>query len=211
MTNFIPIFPLGIVVFPGEQVNLHIFEPKYKQLIKDCFEAKKPFGIPVVINNQLKEMGTTVLVSEITKEYEDGTMDIKTTGQDVFKILEVISALPDKLYSGAIVTYPVINMRGSEPLMQKVISGIKQMHQALQVNKEFPKPEPELRSFDVAHLAGMPLEEEYILLELDQELHREEFIKRYLEKTLPTLQNIQGMMEKIKLNGHFRNLKGFDL
>src|SRR6187455_311175 len=50
MTNFIPIFPLGIVVFPGENLNLHIFEPRYKQLIKECFEQKKPFGIPPVID-----------------------------------------------------------------------------------------------------------------------------------------------------------------
>ena len=41
MTNFIPIFPLGIVVYPGEELNLHIFEPRYKQLIKECYEAKK--------------------------------------------------------------------------------------------------------------------------------------------------------------------------
>ncbi len=41
MTNFIPIFPLSIVVFPGEKVHLHIFEPRYKQLINECFETKK--------------------------------------------------------------------------------------------------------------------------------------------------------------------------
>ena len=48
MTNFIPIFPLSIVAFPGEQVNLHIFEPRYRQLIRECFDAQKQFGIPVV-------------------------------------------------------------------------------------------------------------------------------------------------------------------
>lgn len=211
MTNFIPIFPLGIVVYPGEQVNLHIFEPKYKQLIKDCHEAGKPYGIPTVINSQVKEMGTTVKITEITKEYDDGNMDIKTIGGEVFKILELIHSLPDKLYTGAIVTYPTISMRGSDPLMRKVIAGIKEMHKALNISRDFVKPENELSSYDVAHLAGMPIEDEYILLELEQELHREEFIKRYLEKTLPTLQNIQGMMEKIQMNGHFRNLKGFDV
>ena len=58
MTNFIPIFPLAIVVYPGEDLNLHIFEPKYKQLINECFEQKKPFGIPVVIDNKMNELGT---------------------------------------------------------------------------------------------------------------------------------------------------------
>ncbi len=51
MTNFIPIFPLGIVVFPGEDLNLHVFEPRYKQLITDCFGEKKPFGIPTVLKS----------------------------------------------------------------------------------------------------------------------------------------------------------------
>ena len=72
MTNFIPIFPLGIVVYPGEELNLHIFEPRYKQLIKDCHESKKPFGIPSVVNNKMTEMGTLVEVAEITKLYDNG-------------------------------------------------------------------------------------------------------------------------------------------
>ena len=60
MTNFIPIFPLGIVVYPGEELNLHIFEPRYKQLITDVNQSKKPFGIPAVIDNKVNEMGTLV-------------------------------------------------------------------------------------------------------------------------------------------------------
>ena len=81
MTNFIPIFPLSIVVYPGERLNLHIFEPRYKQLIKECFDGNKPFGIPSVMDEKINEMGTLVQVKEITKEYEDGKMDIKTDGE----------------------------------------------------------------------------------------------------------------------------------
>src|SRR6478672_9177821 len=99
MTNFIPIFPLAIVVYPGEELNLHIFEPRYKQLIRECFEAKKPFGIPSVINNEVAERGTVVEVTEISKTYDDGKMDIKTRGLTIFKILEIVKEIPDKLYS----------------------------------------------------------------------------------------------------------------
>ena len=69
MTNFIPIFPLSIVVFPGEQLNLHIFEPRYKQLIRECAEQQKPFGIPSVIENNVQELGTLVEIKEIRKVY----------------------------------------------------------------------------------------------------------------------------------------------
>ena len=103
MTNFIPIFPLGIVVYPGERLNLHIFEPRYKQLIQECHAAQKPFGIPAVINNKLQEFGTMVEVAEMTKLYDNGEMDIKTRGLKIFRILELIKEIPDKLYSGAIV------------------------------------------------------------------------------------------------------------
>ena len=106
MTNFIPIFPLDIVVYPGEPLNLHIFEPRYKQLIKDCTQDKKHFGIPSALNKKIEELGTLMEIIEIVKEYENGEMDIKTKGISVFRILEVIKEIPDKLYCGAIVNYP---------------------------------------------------------------------------------------------------------
>jgi len=67
MTNFIPIFPLNIVVYPGENLNLHIFEPRYKQLINECHVAKKPFGIPTVIDNKVQEFGSMVEITELPK------------------------------------------------------------------------------------------------------------------------------------------------
>ena len=106
MTNFIPIFPLGIVVYPGEDLNLHIFEPRYKQLIKDCHSTSKPFGIPTVIENKVQDYGSLVQITEISKMHDNGEMDIKTKGEKIFRILEVIREVPEKLYSGAIVNYP---------------------------------------------------------------------------------------------------------
>ncbi len=63
MTNFIPIFPLNVVLYPGEMLNLHIFEPRYKELVKECFGNSKPFGIPAVINGHVAEFGTLVLIT----------------------------------------------------------------------------------------------------------------------------------------------------
>ncbi|MDB5202070.1 MAG: peptidase lon domain protein [Ferruginibacter sp.] len=209
MTNFIPIFPLGLVLYPGEQLNLHIFEPRYKQLIKECFEAKKPFGLPAVINDKVSELGTLVNVLEITQTYDDGKMDIRTEGTEVFKILEIVKEIPDKLYSGAIVTYPKITMRGSAGLMKKLLAGVRAIHKQLQVDKDFKKPDEELLSYDIAHHAGLSLEDEYHLLELEQELHRQEFLKRHLAKVVPMMAEMELLKNKIKLNGHFKNLEGF--
>jgi Lon protease-like protein len=214
MINFIPIFPLSIVVYPGEELNLHIFEPRYKQLIEECSEGNKPFGIPIVIKNHLNEMGTLVEIKEITTRYDNGELDIKTKGHKVFSILEIIKEVPDKLYSGAIVNYPINKEdAGKRELMQKIINGLKELHRLLKINKDFNKPEEQLRSYDIAHHAGLSLEKEYELLCLMQEVQRQEYLKRHLAKVLPVLAEMETLKEKIQLNGHFKNLSssGFDL
>ncbi len=155
------------------------------------------------------ECGTLVDIIEITKVYDNGEMDIKTKGSLIFKILEQIQELPEKLYHGAIVTYPPIKYMGSVPLMQKIVESIRELHNILKVNKNFKKTDQDLYSFDVAHHAGMSIEEEYQLLEFEQELHRQEFIKRHLGKVLAMMSQMNMLKEKIQLNGHFKNLEGF--
>jgi len=210
MTNFIPIFPLGIVVYPGENLNLHIFEPRYKQLISECHAAKRPFGIPTVIDNKLQEYGSLVEISELTRVHQNGEMDIKTKGIKIFRILEVIKEVPDKLYSGAIVTYPDNYESGNPEVMRKVMSGIRELHQLLKVSKDFIKEDDKIKSYDVAHHIGLSLEEEYELLGLFDERQRQEYLKRHLIKAIPMLAGMEQLKEKIKLNGHFKNLSGFD-
>ena len=211
MTNFIPIFPLGIVVYPGEELNLHIFEPRYKELIIDCRDNKKLFGIPSVINNKISEMGTLMELVEITEVYDSGEMDIKTKGLQVFRILEVIKTLPDKLYSGAIVNYPDNEEKGNRTLMKNVIKAIRELHNILKVTKDFKKPDEELWSYDIAHHAGMSLEEEYELLQLLHELQREEYLKQHIIKVLPVVSEMEVLKSRIQLNGHFKNLSGYDI
>jgi uncharacterized protein len=210
LTNFIPLFPLSIVVFPAEQLNLHIFEPRYKQLIKDCFAAKKPFGIPSVINNVVMDMGTLVYITEIVSVYEDGKMDIKTEGDKIFRVLENIQEIPEKLYNGAIVNYPENNYTGSKSLMRKIIDQTRTLHQALKVEKKFSKPDDVLNTYDIAHHTGMGLEQEYEFIGLLKEIQRQEYIKRHLQKVLPVVTEMESLKERVKLNGHFKNLKGFE-
>ena len=210
MTNFIPIFPLGIVVYPGENLNLHIFEPRYKQLISECHSQKKPFGIPTVIENKMKDFGSLVAITEISKVHDNGEMDIKTKGEKVFRILEVIKEVPDKLYSGAIVNYPDTYEQGNIELMRKVMAGIRDLHKLLNVTKDFKKSDEEIRCYEVAHHIGLSLEEEYELLGLLDERQRQEYLKRHLTKVIPMVAGMEQLKEKIKLNGHFKNLPGFD-
>lgn len=211
MTNFIPIFPLQVVVFPGEDLNLHIFEPRYKQLITECFEQKKPFGIPAVIGSEIKDYGSLIYIKEITVTYANGEMDIKTRGDKVFRILEVIKNIPDKLYSGAIVNYPSNELAGDRQIMKMLVAKMKDLHASLQVKKNFHKEDHELNSYDIAHHAGLTLEQEYEFLQLTMERQRQEYLKRHFEAALPAFEEMKQLREKIQMNGHFKNLSGFDL
>jgi uncharacterized protein len=209
MTNFVPIFPLGIVVYPGESLNLHIFEPRYKQLISQCFTDKKPFGIPAVIDNQVQDYGTLVNILEITTVHDNGEMDIKTKGERVFRVLEVIKEIPDKLYSGAIVNYPQNYNSGSAEVMRRVVNSIRELYKLLNVERDFHKEDDQLNSYDVAHHVGMSLQEEYELLGLMHERQRQEYLKRHLTRVIPLVAEMENLKEKVKLNGHFKNLGGF--
>ncbi len=211
MTNFVPVFPLALVVFPGEKLNLHIFEPRYKQLISYCYENKKPFGIPAVIGDKMGDFGTLVEIVSIAKTYEDGRMDISTRGLQVFRILELIKEIPDKLYSGAIVVYPPNYNNGSAKMMKKNLDDARRLHREINVVKDFGKPDDELNSFDIAHHIGMTTEEEYQLLQYENELHRQEYIKRHLAKVLPVLTEMQALKNKIQLNGHFKEMNGWEM
>ncbi len=211
MTNFIPIFPLDIVVFPGEILNLHIFEEQYKQLVNDCQAMNKPFGIPTVIKDTKTEMGCLVNINKIVETHEDGSMDIKTNGVKIFRILEVINDIPDKSYKGAIVNYPANSTFGQPAIMPKIMLMVRELHQLLHVSKQFGKADEELVSYDIAHHVGFSVEEEYEFLQLTNEPHRLQYIANHLLKIIPIVSGTEKLKEKIQLNGHFKELKGFNL
>lgn len=206
MTNFVPIFPLSLVVYPGEYLNLHIFEPRYKQLIGECRSQNKPFGLPSLIGEELKEYGTLMELVSVEKEYENGEIDIRTRGKQVFRVLEVIHTVPEKLYSGAIVNYPRNHWEGNPQLMQGIVRSIRQLHALMQVTRDFTKADEQLLSYDVAHDTGLSLEEEYEMLCLLQERQRQEYLKRHLKRIVPMMAEIDRLRKRVKLNGHFQHL-----
>ena len=100
-TEIIPIFPLQMVTFPGETVNLHIFEPRYKQLIMEADTHGSNFGIPTYLGKRKLTFGTEVFLKEIVTKYKDGKLDIRVTGKRVFKVLDFIPRMSGRLYFGA--------------------------------------------------------------------------------------------------------------
>ena len=93
--------------------------------------------------------------------------------------------------------------------MQRIIKQTRHLHKLLKVEKKFPKADEELLSYDIAHHVGFSIEEEYELLRLDKELHRQEFIRRHLSRVVPIVQEMEQLKERVKLNGHFKSLSSF--
>ncbi|MGB6385582.1 MAG: LON peptidase substrate-binding domain-containing protein [Terriglobales bacterium] len=89
MNSLLPIFPLELVLLPGVPLPLHIFEPRYKEMIAECLEQKKPFGIVRASSEGVADIGCTAEIMSVTKKYDDGRMDILTRGVDRFEVIHV--------------------------------------------------------------------------------------------------------------------------
>ncbi|MGO9862834.1 MAG: LON peptidase substrate-binding domain-containing protein [Terriglobales bacterium] len=89
MSSLLPIFPLELVLLPGVPLPLHIFEPRYKEMIAECLEQKKPFGVVRASGEGVADIGCTAEIVSVTKKYEDGRMDILTRGVERFEVIHV--------------------------------------------------------------------------------------------------------------------------
>ena len=89
MSSLLPIFPLELVLLPGVPLPLHIFEPRYKEMIAECLEQKKPFGVVRATDEGVADIGCTAEIVSVTKKYDDGRMDILARGLERFEVIEV--------------------------------------------------------------------------------------------------------------------------
>jgi Lon protease-like protein len=85
----IGLFPLGLVLLPTEQVPLHIFEPRYRELIGECLENEQPFGLVYADDDGLRRTGTLATVVEVVDRFEDGRLNIVVEGGDRFRLVEL--------------------------------------------------------------------------------------------------------------------------
>ena len=82
----LPLFPLPVVLFPRAILPLHIFEERYKEMIRDCLQNRWEFGILLVHRQSLEQIGCTASISELIRRYPDGEMDVLVRGQRRFEI-----------------------------------------------------------------------------------------------------------------------------
>jgi len=117
----LPYFPLSVFLFPGEDMPLHIFEPRYKQLIEDARTLGITFAIPFVIQQEIQAFGCEVRLKNVVAEKEGGHMVIVVESLAIVEITSYNKHLEGKLYAGGnILRIPCDDPIVSRELMELV-------------------------------------------------------------------------------------------
>jgi Lon protease-like protein len=87
MNDYLPLFPLDVVLFPETLLPLHIFEERYKKMIGECIQNRSLFGIVYAHGETVEEIGCSAEVTKVLKRYPDGRMDIVVVGRQRFRVL----------------------------------------------------------------------------------------------------------------------------
>lgn len=204
--NTIPIFPLNLVVFPGESLNLHIFEKRYKTLINECLSTGKEFGIPAFIDGKIADYGTCVNIDQIDRVYTNGEMDIKTIGTKSFKIREILTPKDKNTYNKAKIEWHIPLKNGSEVLLKKIYDFSLTLYKYLQIDRGQLGDFQNFELYKIIHIVGLQLNDEFKFLKMKEELLRQEFLIRHLKGILPIVEETEKLKRKIQSNGHFKNI-----
>lgn len=206
MQASLPLFPLNLVAYPFEEISLHIFEPRYRQLIRECLTEGITFGIPAYLEDRLHDFGTEMQVTELVNDYPDGRMDIRAVGLVPFQIEQMFNPMPGKLYAGGMVRkIPMEEDTSGYSERLLLTEKLRQVGELL--NMQFPYgPDDAFISFRVGHKVGLSSIQEYHLLTFEHESQRINFLLDHLSRSLPILEEMERTRRRIRLNGHFRYL-----
>jgi len=200
LTALIPLFPLDVVLFPGTPLPLHIFEPRYKEMIAECLAQNRTFGVVRAIEQGLAEVGCTAEIVTVVKEYPDGRLDLVTEGRKRFELLAVNE---ERSFLRAEVLM-IDDELGTPP--QEDTARAIQLHSELLAlagaQQDLAAVDPSLLSFYLAGSLPLDLDFKQKLLSLRAESERLTLLINYLETLIPNLHRAARAREKAGGNGH---------
>jgi Lon protease-like protein len=206
MKEFLPMFPLSLVVFPGERLRLHVFEARYKQLLRECIQDGSTFGIPVVIEQSVASIATEVRLASVQRSYPGGEADIIVEGLQRVEISEFHRVSRGKLYPGGEISWLSNYDDPESDVQESVIELLENFYQILGMNRHIDSSVANLRAYQIGHKAGLNLQQEYELLTFDRERDRLRFLRDHLRRIMPVVEEAERLKIRAKLNGHFKNV-----
>lgn len=201
----IPLFPLNVVLFPGEPLPLHIFEPRYRRMVRECLDSKTHFGMLLALADGCARVGCTAEILEVTKRYEDGRSDILAVGRERFRVVELFQ--DDALLEGRI-DYLVDHDLPLDPRKRKELFELYEVCYTLLFSgmpKGLEEADPALTSFAISAALPMDLLWKQQILELRSEPERQERLLGYLREWAPHLQNVETLRHRSAGSGHGLN------
>jgi hypothetical protein len=193
----IPMFPLNMLLLPGETKTLHIFEERYKQLVADCLDNEAHFGIPFMHQKAMGDYGIEVKISNVIKLYENGEMDIAIEAIRVFKIIEFSKVLTPKLYGAGVIQFEEEIIEKPSHLLQELTK------EYMWVSQENIIP---IDAFDntnvygIARLLDLSAPEKYELIKAKAAFNKEEYLKPKIKLFIHLIKTENELKSKFVLN-----------
>ena len=198
----LPLFPLDVVLLPGTPLPLHIFEPRYKEMIGECLANKAAFGVVRALAEGIAEVGCTAEIVTVTKEYPDGRLDLVAEGGKRFEVLELNQ---ERSFLRAEVL--LVPDEPGFPAQEDNVRAI-QFHQEILslagAVQDLSGADKGALSFYLAGSLPLDLDFKQKLLAMRSENERMQAVAAYLESILPNLRRAARAREKAGGNGHAR-------
>ncbi len=203
----IGLFPLNIVLFPGSSYPLHIFESRYKTLIGEVLASNGEFGINLVENGKMFQVGCLARVSDVTRRYEDGKLDIVTLGTRRYSIKGYTTG--EKPYIMAEVEpFEDDDIETNYELLESSISLYNQLVESVYGDaEEVLDPSQWIgggAGFRMAQKCGLELVLRQRLLEMRSENERLEFLHGYLKDLVPKIKKMETVQQLSRNDGYMR-------
>jgi Lon protease-like protein len=199
--SLLPLFPLELVLFPGASLPLHIFEPRYREMISECLDQKKAFGVVRAKEEGVAEIGCTAEIITVAKNYPDGRMDIVTEGRQRFEVMEVNQ---ERSFLQAEVIY--LQDEPGKATAQEIARAVMLQGEILELagssssNSSVAESDP--LSFNLIGPMPLDLDFKQTLLGLKSESERMQAVISYFEAILPNLCRTVRVRQKAGGNGH---------
>ncbi len=199
--SLIALFPLDVVLLPGAPLPLHVFEPRYKEMIAESLDKNLPFGVVRAQQDSVAEIGCTAEISEVVKKYEDGRLDIVTEGLKRFQITGLDQ---ERSFLRGEVDY--FEDDEERPAPKQEAEKLIQLHEQLLAvagaeASGIESDDPQL-SFHLAGSVPLDLDFKQNLLAMRSESLRVEAMVEYYTLLVPRLKRTLFVKEKSKGNGH---------
>ena len=200
--NFVPLlplFPLEIVVFPGAPLPLHIFEPRYKEMIGECLSQNRAFGLVRAKENAVSAIGCSATILEVIKKYDDGRLDIAAEGAQRFEIIQVNQ---ERSFLQAEVAFfddepSVVSKSAADSVVQLHEQLFAVLGRTVEVERDAA-----YLSFRLAQDLPVDLDFKQTLLEMKSEAERVEILTEYYKATIPKIENSLRVRQRASGNGH---------